>query len=127
MNFTSCRYCSAWLSTESDTGLLSKCLHAGINITNNPHKITFFLKNRLIKIVVNTPFTIVGHDGFKMAMITRGGVSLKQIEPKTMQSKLIDVLYFCGELIDLDVPCGGYNLQWSFSSGYLAGCLLDIK
>jgi len=60
-----------------------------------------------------------------MAMITRGGVSLKEINPKTMQSKIIDGLYFCGEVMNLDGPCGGYNLQWSFASGYLAGKLLD--
>jgi len=54
-------------------------------------------------------------------MITRGGVSLKEIDPDTMQSKKLAGLFFCGEVVDLDGPCGGYNLQWSFSSGYLAG------
>ena len=78
-------------------------------------------KSKLIKYLASTPLTIVGNDGFKMAMITRGGVRLKEIDPKTMQSKLIDGLYFCGEVVNLDGPCGGYNLQWSFSSGYLAG------
>ena len=47
-------------------------------------------------------------------MITRGGVSLKEIDSKTMQSRLVEGLYFCGELLDIDGPCGGYNLQWSF-------------
>ena len=56
-----------------------------------------------------------------MAMITRGGVDLREINPKTMQSKIVDGLYFCGEILNLDGPCGGYNLQWSFASGYLAG------
>ncbi len=60
-----------------------------------------------------------------MAMITRGGVSLKEINPNTMMSKLIPHLYFCGEIVDIDGPCGGYNLQWSFSSGYQCG--YDIK
>lgn len=82
-------------------------------------------KDQLIKLIASTPFTVTGNDGFKKAMITRGGVSLKQINPKTMQSKLIKGLYFCGEVVDLDGPCGGYNLQWSFSSGYLAGKLLQ--
>lgn len=83
-------------------------------------------KNRakLIQLLTWTPLTISGHDGFKMAMITRGGINLKEINPKTMQSKIIDGLYFCGEIMNLDGPCGGYNLQWSFSSGYLAGKLL---
>jgi hypothetical protein len=82
-------------------------------------------KNKLIKLLAWTPFTINGHDGFEKAMITRGGISLKEINPKTMQSKIISGLYFAGEIVDLDGPCGGYNLQWAFSSGFLAGKLLS--
>jgi len=78
-------------------------------------------RDRLIKLLAWTPLTITGHDGFKLAMITRGGVCLKEIEPRTMESRLISGLYFCGEVMDIDGPCGGYNLQWSFASGYLAG------
>lgn len=81
------------------------------------------IRDRLIKLLAWTPLTVTGHDGFKMAMITRGGISLKEISPDTMESKIIGGLYFCGEVMDLDGPCGGYNLQWSFSSGYLAGHL----
>jgi len=81
-------------------------------------------RDKLIALLAWTPLTVTGHDGFKMAMITRGGVSLKEINPKTMQSKIIDGLYFCGEVMNLDGPCGGYNLQWSFASGFLAGKLL---
>ncbi len=80
-------------------------------------------RDKLISLLAWTPLTINGHDGFRLAMITRGGISLKEINPKTMQSKLIDGLYFCGEVMNLDGPCGGYNLQWSFASGYLAGKL----
>ncbi len=80
-------------------------------------------RDKLIKLLAWTPLTINGHDGFKMAMITRGGLSLKEIDPYTMRSKKIDGLYFCGEVMNLDGPCGGYNLQWSFASGYLAGKL----
>jgi predicted Rossmann fold flavoprotein len=78
-------------------------------------------KDKLISLLAWTPLTVVGHDGFEKAMITRGGVSLKEIDPRTMMSKISDGLYFCGEVVDLDGPCGGYNLQWSFASGYLAG------
>lgn len=81
-------------------------------------------RDRLISLLAWTPLTVTGHDGFKMAMITRGGISLKEINPKTMQSKIMDGLYFCGEVMNLDGPCGGYNLQWSFASGFLAGKLL---
>jgi predicted Rossmann fold flavoprotein len=80
-------------------------------------------RDKLIKLLAWTPLTINGHDGFKMAMITRGGIHLKEIDPYTMQSKKIKGLYFCGEVMNLDGPCGGYNLQWSFASGYLAGLL----
>jgi len=78
-------------------------------------------KDKLIQLLAKTPLTVVGHDGFKMAMVTRGGISLKEVDPATMQSKLVKGLYFCGEVLNLDGPCGGYNLQWAFSSGYLAG------
>lgn len=55
------------------------------------------------------------------AIITAGGISLKEIDPKTMQSKLVPGLYFAGEVLDLDAPTGGFNLQIAFSTGYLAG------
>ncbi|HIC44663.1 MAG TPA: NAD(P)/FAD-dependent oxidoreductase, partial [Sulfurimonas sp.] len=83
------------------------------------------VRSKLIKILAWTPLTVTGHDGFKMAMITRGGVSLKEIDPESMESKVLKGLYFCGEVMNLDGPCGGYNLQWSFASGYLAGQLIE--
>ncbi|MDX9814165.1 MAG: NAD(P)/FAD-dependent oxidoreductase [Sulfurimonadaceae bacterium] len=76
-------------------------------------------KDELIKLLVKTPLTVVGHSGYEKAMITRGGVSLKEVESKTLESKLTKGLYFCGEVLDIDGPCGGYNLQWAFSSGVL--------
>ena len=87
-------------------------------------KISGLQREKLLQLLAWTPLTINGHDGFKMAMITRGGIKLNEINPKTMESKLIKGLYFCGEIMNLDGPCGGYNLQWSFSSGFLAGKLL---
>ena len=102
---------------------LELCKLANANPTLTLGKLSGVIRDNLIKLLVWTPLTINGHDGFKMAMITRGGVSLKEIDPNTMQSKKIKGLYFCGEVMNLDGPCGGYNLQWSFASGYLAGCL----
>jgi hypothetical protein len=55
------------------------------------------------------------------AMVTAGGISLKEIDPKTMASRLMDGLYFGGEVMDIDAETGGYNLQAAFSTGYLAG------
>ena len=100
------------------------CLLAQIDPQTTYKKISGANRAKLIKLLAWTPLTVTGHEGFKMAMITRGGVDLKEIEPKTMQSKIISGLYFCGEIVNLDGPCGGYNLQWSFASGYLAGQLI---
>ena len=100
------------------------CNLAKIDTTIKYKKVDGKKRSKLISLLAWTPLTVSGHDGFKMAMITRGGISLKEIDPKTMQSRLIKGLYFCGEVMNLDGPCGGYNLQWSFASGYLAGKLL---
>ncbi len=102
------------------------CILCDVNTSKKFKDINGQNRDKLIKYLVSTPLTITDHVGFKQAMITRGGVSLKEINPKTMQSKIIKGLYFCGEVVDLDGPCGGYNLQWSFSSGNLAGQLLEF-
>ncbi|MEA1955731.1 MAG: NAD(P)/FAD-dependent oxidoreductase [Campylobacterota bacterium] len=99
------------------------CKLANIDTNLSFSKIDGKNKAKLLTLLASTPLTIIGSDGFKMAMITRGGINLKEINPKTMQSKIINGLYFCGEVINIDGPCGGYNLQWSFSSGCLAGQL----
>lgn len=78
-------------------------------------------ERKLIDLLSNTIINIVKTEGFSKAMVTRGGVSLKEINPKTLESKLLQNLFFAGEIIDIDGPCGGYNLQWAFSSGYIAG------
>ncbi len=84
-------------------------------------KLSGRVRDHLIRLLVATPLSIIGHDGFAKAMITRGGIHLKEIDPKTLESKKIKGLYFAGEVLDLDGPCGGYNLQWAFASGVLAG------
>jgi len=99
------------------------CEMAHIDSALRPGKQPGANRDKLIKLLAWTPLTVTGHEGFKMAMITRGGIPLKEIDPKTMQSRKIRGLYFCGEVMNLDGPCGGYNLQWSFASGYLAGGL----
>jgi predicted Rossmann fold flavoprotein len=79
------------------------------------------VRDHLIRLLVATPLTVIGHDGFDKAMITRGGIRLKEVNPRTLESKTVGGLYFAGEILDLDGPCGGYNLQWAFASGVLAG------
>ncbi|MFK5880643.1 MAG: NAD(P)/FAD-dependent oxidoreductase [Sulfurospirillum sp.] len=99
------------------------CELAHIETDSRYAQIKAVKRDELIKLLAWTPLSVISHDGFQKAMITKGGVKLKEIDPKTMQSKFVKGLYFCGEVVDLDGPCGGYNLQWSFSSGYLAGSL----
>ena len=82
-------------------------------------------RRRLVGLFKAFPFTISGTRGFKEAIITQGGVSVKDIDPATMESKRIKDLYLVGELLDLDALTGGYNLQIAWSTGYLAG--ISIK
>lgn len=78
-------------------------------------------RQKLVKIFKNIEMTVGKLSGFKKAIITKGGVSLKEIDSKTMKSKLIDNLFFAGEILDLNGPSGGYNLQICWTTGYLAG------
>jgi predicted Rossmann fold flavoprotein len=66
-------------------------------------------------------FDISGHRSFNEAIITTGGVNLKEVNPKTLESRLVENLYFAGEVLDIDADTGGFNLQAAFSTGYLAG------
>jgi predicted Rossmann fold flavoprotein len=79
------------------------------------------LRKILVEKLKNFPFTVLRTESVEKATATRGGVDTTQIDPKTMQSKLCDGLFFAGEVINVDGPCGGYNLQFAFSSGFLAG------
>ena len=65
--------------------------------------------------------SITGTNSFEQAQVSSGGVSTKEIDPTTMESKISNNLYLVGELVDVDGTCGGYNLQWAWSSGYIAG------
>ena len=77
------------------------------------------------KIILNTlkafKIPLDGLRPIEEAIVTSGGVEVKEITPKTMESKIVEGLYFCGEVIDVDAYTGGYNLQIAFSTGYLAG------
>ena len=78
-------------------------------------------RHRLAAVLAQTPVTIVASEGWDKAMVTRGGVSLKEVVPDTLASRIMPGLSFAGEALDLDGPCGGFNLQWAFASGALAG------
>lgn len=75
----------------------------------------------LAGLISSLPLTVTGTEGFANAMVTRGGVSLDEVNPRLLESRIVKGLYFAGEILDVDGPCGGFNLQWAFSSGHLAG------
>lgn len=66
-------------------------------------------------------FQVTGTQSWMQAQVTAGGVDVREVNPETMESRLVRGLYLCGELLDVDGDCGGFNLQWAWSSGYLAG------
>lgn len=76
-------------------------------------------RKKIVKNLKNVKFTVIGVLGFEKAMITKGGISLKEIDSRKMRSKIIDNLYFAGEVIDLNGESGGFNLQMCFTTGYV--------
>ncbi|MFC2728818.1 MAG: NAD(P)/FAD-dependent oxidoreductase [Centipeda sp. (in: firmicutes)] len=79
-------------------------------------------RERLVRTLQALPLTIIGTRPIAEAIVTAGGVATREIDPRTMESKLVKNLYFVGELVDVDAYTGGYNLQAAFSMGHAAGC-----
>ena len=94
---------------------------SGIDEAKQVNKITKEERRKLIKLIKNFTIDIKSFRPIEDAIITSGGVSVKEINPKTMQSKIVDGLYFAGEVIDVDAYTGGFNLQIAYSTGYVAG------
>jgi predicted flavoprotein YhiN len=94
---------------------------SGIPAEKSGHEITAEERGRLLGLLKGLRFNIKSGLPLTSAMVTAGGISLKEIDPKTMASRLVQGLYFGGEVMDIDAETGGYNLQAAFSTGYLAG------
>ena len=94
---------------------------SGIDEYKKVHEISREERMRLIGTIKNLEFTLTGLRGFNEAIITQGGVSVRDIDPSTMESKKVGGLYFAGEVLDLDAVTGGFNLQIAWSTGHLAG------
>ena len=94
---------------------------SGIDPEKKVNTISKEERKRFVDLIKNLPLTITGVRDFKEAIITKGGVSVKDVNPSTMESKKVKGLYFAGEVLDLDALTGGYNLQIAWSTGYLAG------
>ena len=100
---------------------LKICELSGVDIYKKCNEITKEERKKIRDYTKRLPLTIKGTRDFDEAIITHGGVSVKDINPKTMESKLVKNLFFAGEVIDVDAFTGGFNLQIAFSTGYLAG------
>lgn len=94
---------------------------SGIDENKKVNQITKEERKRLVKLLKNLQITITGFMPFDIAVITSGGVDVKDINPKTMESKIVKGIYFAGEILDVDAHTGGFNLQIAFSTGYAAG------
>ena len=94
---------------------------SGIQPDKKVNEITREERRAFGKLIKDLPLTITGVRGFSEAIITKGGIHLKDINASTMESKKVKGLYFAGEVLDLDALTGGFNLQIAWSTGYLAG------
>lgn len=94
---------------------------------SNIHKqccdLTWEEKSNILRLLKKWDFVVSGTNSFENSQVTAGGISTKEVDSKTLQSKIVPGLYFCGEILDVDGDCGGFNLQWAWSSGFLAGQL----
>ncbi len=95
--------------------------YSGLDPSKKANQITKSEREKLVRNLFDLRFEIIRTKSIKDAIITRGGVSTKEINPQTMESKIIKGLYFAGEVIDVDAKTGGYNMQAAFSTGYVCG------
>jgi hypothetical protein len=94
----------------------------GINPDVQVNSITKQERQFLVKVLKNFEVTIKNFRKIEDAIITCGGINVKEVDPKTMESKIVKGLYFAGEILDVDSYTGGFNLQIAYSTGYVAGC-----
>jgi len=97
------------------------CGLVGASPSVRPGQVSRAARRALAASLAGLRLEVTATEGFERAMVTRGGVALKEVDPETLESRRLRGLFFAGELLDLDGPSGGFNLQWAFSSGYLAG------
>ncbi len=101
--------------------LRALCDHAGVAPATPADQLTRPQRKALVQTFTRLPLPITGNRGFTYAEVTAGGVPLSELHLNTMQSRVCPGLYLCGEICDVDGRIGGYNFQWAWSSGYVAG------
>ncbi len=109
-------------------GLINKRLipvllkEAGISSIKTPaEKLSIGEREKILDILTDWRFRITGTTSWPNAQVTAGGVDTREVDRNTLESKIISGIYFAGEILDVDGACGGYNLQWAWSSGFVAG------
>ena len=107
-----------WLPAELIPTALD---HLHIEYYKRLHQINAAERRRLLSFLKDFSFPLTGTGNYEEAIVTQGGVSLKEINPKTMESRLVPGLFIVGEVLDLDADTGGYNLQLAFTTGHAAG------
>ena len=120
-------YAHGKTADEAMVGLLNHKLsdvllkEAHISLKKPAEEITKKELLQLVKQCKHMEVCVTGSKSFEQAQVCAGGVHTDEINPRTMESKLVPNVYFAGEVVDIDGMCGGYNLQWAWSSGYVAG------
>ncbi len=99
---------------------------SGIKPSAKVNQITREQREKIVETLKSLTLTVTGFRPIDEAIVTKGGVALKEIDPKTMQSKIVKGLYFAGEVLDVDAFTGGFNLQIAFSTGYTAGNSVEV-
>ena len=114
--------------SDSFTGLLHKKLIPVLlneNGISDHRKVCSSLNERTIHSLASFlkawPFTPTGTRDWDVAQVTAGGINVREIDPSSLESRIVPGMYFAGEVMDVDGECGGYNLQWAWSSGFTVG------
>jgi predicted Rossmann fold flavoprotein len=97
------------------------CAHAGVDPATRGHQLKRESRRALLDAVIALPLPVTGSRGYNFAEVTAGGVPLSELHLDTMESRVCPGLYLCGEICDVDGRIGGFNFQWAWSSGYVAG------
>ena len=97
------------------------CAAAGVEPNTAGHALSRDGRRALVRAVCATVLPVTGTRGWNQAEATAGGVPLSELRLKTMESRVSPGLYFCGEMLDVDGRIGGYNFQWAWASGFVAG------
>jgi predicted Rossmann fold flavoprotein len=100
---------------------LALCRAAGVDAAMPGNQLARAGRKGLVTAVTQLPLPIIGHRGYNVAEVTAGGIPLAELHLNTMESRVCPGLFLCGEMCDVDGQIGGYNFQWAWASGYLAG------